>query len=180
MLNQLNAQRLRNSSLSTVTPPRASIDYSQTLADIAAPILYRSPLSSQADLPVYILNAAALPDANVVKFDNLLPYVLARLPNDEELVGGKGYEVVFFAGDGERNHSSPRKKRPGWQWVLRAYQVLTRAMRKRLQKLYLVHEKKWVKVTMEMFSSIASPKFRKKIFHGILFVEGPANNSQNY
>ncbi|MCJ1436399.1 hypothetical protein MMC27_005778 [Xylographa pallens] len=131
----------------------------------AAPILYRSPLPSQADLPVYVLNAAALPDVNHVKYDALLPYVLARLPNDEDLIGGKGYELVFFAGEEERSASVPRKSRPGWAWTLRAYNVLSRLIRKRLQKLYLVHQRSWVKVTVEMFSTVVSPKVRKKIVH---------------
>ncbi|MCJ1473232.1 hypothetical protein MMC13_001883 [Lambiella insularis] len=178
MLKQLNSRRVGSSSFSNVTPLRSSPEYSQSLADIAAPILYRSPLPSQADLPVYILNATALPDASDVNFDTLFPYVLARLPNDEELIGGKGYEVIFFTGDGEHSPPLPRKKRPGWQWFLRAYHALTRAMRKRLQRLYLVHEKRWVKVTMEMFSSIASPKFRKKIFHGTLRVKGSTESVQ--
>jgi Divergent CRAL/TRIO domain len=45
---------------------------------------------------------------------------------------------------------------------------LTRAMRKRLQKLYIVHERAWVRFLVEMFSTIVSPKFRKKIIHGQL------------
>lgn len=38
-------------------------------------------------------------------------------------------------------------------------------MRKRLQKLYIVHEKAWVRVLVEVFSTIVSPKFRRKIHH---------------
>ncbi|MCJ1379403.1 hypothetical protein MMC17_002504 [Xylographa soralifera] len=165
MRSQLAARRLRSTSLSTGTPPPSSLDYSNTLADIAAPILYRSPLPSQADLPVYILNATAFPDASRVKYDALLPYVLARLPNDEDLIGGKGYELIFFAGEEDRSTSIPKKARPGWAWILRAYNVLSRLIRKRLQKLYLVHQRSWVKVTVEMFSTVVSPKVRKKIVH---------------
>ena len=166
MRSQLTARRLRSTSLSTGTPPPSSPDYSSTLADIATPILYRSPLPSQADLPVYVLNAAAFPDASRVKYDALLPYVLARLPNDEDLIGGKGYELIFFAGEEDRSASIPKKARPGWAWILRAYNALSRLIRKRLQKLYLVHQRSWVKVTVEMFSTVVSPKVRKKIVHG--------------
>jgi len=38
-------------------------------------------------------------------------------------------------------------------------------MRKRLQKLYIVHEKAWVRILTEIFSTIVSPKFRRKIYH---------------
>ncbi|KAK3171169.1 hypothetical protein OEA41_003253 [Lepraria neglecta] len=163
------ANRLRSNSipLPSVPPPQTSKEYSITLAKIAAQILYRSPLPSQNDLPVFILNAAAFPDARNRDYDALLPYVLSRLPDDEELIGGHGYEVVFFAGGGGGNEAMQTKKaRPGWGWFLQAYHVLNRATRKRLQKLYLVHEKNWIRVLVEMFATVVSPKFRKKIVHG--------------
>ena len=163
------ANRLRSNSipLPSVPPPQTSKEYSITLANLAAEILYRSPLPSQNDLPVFILNAAAFPDARNRDYDALLPYVLSRLPDDEELIGGHGYEVVFFAGGGGGNEAMQTKKaRPGWGWFLQAYHVLNRATRKRLQKLYLVHEKNWIRVLVEMFATVVSPKFRKKIVHG--------------
>ena len=92
--------------------------------------------------------------------------MLARLPDEEELIGGHGYEVVFFAGGGANGATVVRKGRPGWGWFLQAYHVLTRATRKRLQRLWVVHEKRWVRVLVEMFSTVVSPKFRKKIVHG--------------
>ncbi|KAI9780874.1 MAG: hypothetical protein M1839_006501 [Geoglossum umbratile] len=159
------AQRLRRNSLSSVPPQRSSPDYSTALADLSARILYRSPLPSQSNLPVFVLNAAAFPDAKEADYDALLPYVLSRLPGEEELIGGKGYEVLFLAGGGDDGPTTAKKGRPGWGWFVQAYHVLTRAMRKRLQKLYIVHERAWVRVLVEMFSTIVSPKFRKKIIH---------------
>lgn len=92
--------------------------------------------------------------------------MLARLPNEEELIGGHGYEVVFFAGGGPNETTQPKKGRPSWGWFLQAYNVLTRATRKRLQTLYIVHEKNWIRVLVETFATVVSPKFRKKIVHG--------------
>ncbi|EON62698.1 hypothetical protein W97_01922 [Coniosporium apollinis CBS 100218] len=158
-------QRLRGSSLSAVPPPRASSDYSTGLASAAASILYRSPLPSRSGLPIYILNAAAFPDSQEADYDALLPYVLARLPGEDELINGREYEVVFLAGGNPESATSQRKSRPGWGWFVQAYHVLSRAMRKRLQKLYIVHERSWVRVLVEMFSTIVSPKFRRKIVH---------------
>lgn len=170
MRSQLSRQLRSNSNpLSSVPPAPNSSEYSTSLANTAARILYRSPLPSQKDLPIYILNSWAFPDASTTNYDTLLPYVLARLPDDDELIGGLGYEIVFFAGGGGGDEATQTKKsRPGWGWFLQAYHVLTRATRKRLQKLYIVHEKKWIKVLVETFASIVSPKFRKKIIHGKL------------
>ncbi len=163
------ANRLRSTSipLNSVTPHVTSKEYSTTLANLAARILYRSPLPSRNDLPVFILNAAAFPDTRTSDYDALLPYVLDRLPDKEELIGGHGYEVVFFAGGEGGNEALQNKKaRPGWGWFLQAYHVLPGATRKRLHTLYVVHEKKWIRVLMEMFATVVSPKFRKKIVHG--------------
>lgn len=132
----------------------------------AAGILYRSPLRSKTNHAIYILNAAALPDAQEVDFDNLLPYVLARLPGEDELVAGTEYEVIFFAGGSAEGATSTKKNRPGWGWFVQAYHVLSRAMRKRIQRLYIVHERRWVRMLVEAFSTVASPKFRRKIVHG--------------
>lgn len=183
--------------LTSIPPPATSTDYSLPLANLACRILYQSPLPSNDGLPVYILNAAAFPDAKTVDYDALLPYVLARLPGEEELIGGEGYEIVFFAGGtggpegGDRARAGSagsngggrgkdetgqgagsggtagKRSRPGWGWFLQAYHVLSRAMRKRLRKLYVVHEKGWIRVVMEMFATIVSPKVRKKVLHGM-------------
>lgn len=134
------------------------------MAKAATSILYRSPIPSKEGRPVFILNAAAMPDTHETDFDALLPYVLARLPEEDDLLKGYEYEVVFFAGDGD-NGATTKKHRPGWGWFLQAYHVLSRAMRKRLQKLYIVHEKAWVRILTEIFSTIVSPKFRRKIYH---------------
>ena len=180
--------------LSSIPPPKTSTDYSPNLAALAARILYRSPLNSRDDLPLYILDASAFPDSKQTDYDSLLPYVLARLPAEDELLGGTGYEVVFFAGwssaENTRKRSTSatgssaasssngvdcttssgaKKSRPGWGWFLQAYQALSRAMRKRLMKLYVVHEKGWIRILMEMFATVVSPKVRKKVIHGMCF-----------
>jgi Rho GTPase-activating protein 1 len=163
--------RTRSASLSTVPPSPSSADYSHTLAKVAASILYRSPIRTKSGHPTYILNAAALPDTHEVNFDGLLPYVLARLPGEEELITGTEYEVIFLAGGNAEGSTTIKKARPGWGWFFQAYHVLSRAMRKRIQRLYIVHEKSWVRILVEMFSTIVSPKFRRKIVHGALFFE---------
>ena len=170
MRPQLLARRLRGNSLSTVAPSPTSPDFNTDLAAAAARMVYRSPLPSANDLPVYILDAAAFPDTKDADYDRLLPYVLARFPDEPTLIGGRGYEVVFFAGGAEPrgvSSAADAKKpgRPSWAWITQAYHALSRALRKRLQRLYLVHERRWVRVVSEMFSTIVSPKFRRKVVH---------------
>ena len=160
-----SSQHRRNSSLSTVPPPRTSSDYSPEHASIAASILYRSPLPSQDGLPIYILNAAAFPDAFEVDYDTLLAYVLARLPGEDELLAGEDYEIIFFAGGQPDSATSEKKTSPGVGWYLQTYHVLSRAVRKRLKRLYVVHERSWVRVLIQVFGTIVSPKFKKKIIH---------------
>ena len=161
----VNRLRSNSTPLNSVPPASTSDDYSIILANLAARIIYRSPLPSQSDLPVFILNGAALPDAKTTDYNALLPYVLSRLPDDEELIGGLGYEVVFFAGSGGNAATQTKKGRPSWQWFMQAYHVLTRAKRKRLQKLYIVHDRNFIRVLLEFFASVISPKFRKKLVH---------------
>lgn len=162
----VNRLRSNSTPLNSVPPASTSNDYSTELANLAARSIYLSPLPSQNDLPVFILNGAAFPDAKTTDYDALLPYVLSRLPDDEELIGGHGYEVVFFAGGGGNAATQTKKAKPSWQWFMQAYHVLTRAKRKRLQKLYIVHDKNnFIRVLVEFFASVVSPKFRKKLIH---------------
>lgn len=157
--------RQRSKSLSTIPPSETSEDYLPHLAAIAASILYRSPLPSRQGRPIYVLNAAAFPDAFEVDYDTLLSYVLARLPGEDELLSGTEYEIVFLAGGQPDNATSEKKAGPGMGWYLQAYHVLSRATRKRLQKLYIVHPRTWVRVLIGVFGTIVSPKFRRKIVH---------------
>jgi Rho GTPase-activating protein 1 len=173
-MKQAFSRRARNRahSLSTVPPPLASEDYSPALAKAATSILYRSPIPSKSGHTIYILNVAALPDTHEVDYDSLLPYVLSRLPGEEDLIKGVKYEIVLFAGAGPESATGGKKNQPGWGWFVQAYHVLSRAMRKRIQRLYIVHEKTWVRVLAEMFSTVVSHKFRRKVVHGeSIFVE---------
>ena len=191
----VNRLRANSIPLNTVPPKPSSDEYHPELAALASRILYRSPLNSPADLPIYILDSAAFPNAKQEYYDQLLPYVLTQLPHEEELIGGREYEIVFFAGGNpgstyarktssaeddeveekeEEQHGGRigarvrRSKKPGFAWFMKAYNVLNRATRKRLKKLWIVHERRWVRVLVEMFATVVSPKFRKKVVHGKL------------
>lgn len=158
--------RARSNSLATVPPPRDSANYQPELAQIAARILYRSPLLSNDGLPIYVLNSAAFPDEFDVDYDSLLPYVLERLPREDQLLGGQSYEILFLAGGQSDGATTIKKSRPSWGWFINAYQILSRALRKRMHKLYVVHTRSWVRILVEMFSTIVSPKSRRKIING--------------
>ena len=87
------------------------------------------------------------------------------MPGEEELLSGTEYEIVFFAGGSPDNATAEKKQGPGMGWYLQAYHVLSRATRKRLQRLYIVHPRTWVRVLIGVFGTIVSPKFRRKIVH---------------
>jgi Rho GTPase-activating protein 1 len=164
-VTQRRGNRSRSTSLSSVPPARTSSDFDHELATLAASIIYKSPLPSQAGLPIYIVNAAAFPDAYEVDYNSLLPYVLARLPDEDELISGTEYEIIFFAGGQAEGATTEKKQGPGVGWYLQAYQVLSRATRKKLQKLYIVHPRTWVRVLVNVFGTVVSPKFRRKIIN---------------
>jgi Rho GTPase-activating protein 1 len=164
-VTQRRGNRSRSTSLSSVPPAKTSGDFDRGLATLAASIIYRSPLPSQAGLPIYIVNAAAFPDAYEVDYNSLLPYVLARLPDEDELISGTEYEIIFFAGGQPDGATTEKKQGPGVGWYLQAYQVLSRATRKKLQKLYIVHPRTWVRVLVNVFGTVVSPKFRRKIIN---------------
>jgi Rho GTPase-activating protein 1 len=148
--------------------------YNHDLAALAAKILYRAGTDPVSGGPLLILCAAAFPDANEVDYTVLLPYVLSNLPADEELGGledgaqNGGYSVIFFAGGGADGKPAPG--RPSWKWTLQAYTLvgvfrelagtvnderqrvladgsgqLGRAVRKKIRKLWVVHEKGWIR-----------------------------------
>lgn len=162
---QRRPRRDRSHSISTVPPAENDEDYSPELAATAASILYKSPLPSLEGRAIYVLNAAAFPDAFDIDYDSLLAYVLARLPGEDELIAGADYEIVFFAGGTPDNATAEKKSGPNTGWYLQAYHVLSRATRKKLQKLYIVHPRTWVRVLISVFGTIVSPKFRRKIVH---------------
>jgi len=164
-VTQRRGNRSRSTSLSSVPPARSSSDFDHELATLAASIIYKSPLPSQAGLPTYVVNAAAFPDAYEVDYNALLPYVLARLPEEDELISGTEYEIIFFAGGQADGATTEKKQGPGVGWYLQAYQVLSRATRKKLQKLYIVHPRTWVRVLVNVFGTVVSPKFRRKIIN---------------
>lgn len=162
---QRRLARTRGNSLSTVPPKETDEDHIPELAACAASIIYRTPKPSPEGRPVYILNAAAFPDSFDVDYDSLLSYVLDRLPKEDELLSGTEYEIVFFAGGQPEGATTEKKNGPGIGWYVRAYEVLSRALRKKLQRLYIVHPRTWVRVLLGAFSTIVSPKFRRKLIH---------------
>ncbi|KAI5785765.1 hypothetical protein FPQ18DRAFT_85515 [Pyronema domesticum] len=158
--------------------------YDPVLAQMASKILYRSGRCPVSGGPLLVLCAAAFPDAGEVDYNALLPYVLSNLPGDEELMGEQdGYSVVFFAGGSEKKEGQT-VGRPTWKWTLQAYTLvgvfkeiqrmldeeadgnqLGRAVRKKIQRLWVVHEKSWIRTILEIMVGVVSVKFRRKIVH---------------
>lgn len=149
----------------------SSLSWSPSLAELASKILYRTGQCPVSGGPLLILNAAAFPDPEQIDYNKLLPYVLANLPGENELEGTDGYGVVFFAGGGSGGSGgiglTGGGGRPSWTWMLQAYHLLGRAVRKKIKRLWVVHEKAWVRVMLEVMAGVVSGKARKKVIHGI-------------
>ncbi|KAK9461868.1 uncharacterized protein V1516DRAFT_274674 [Lipomyces oligophaga] len=114
---------------------------------ILYPTNYQDPVSKS---PLYILNSTALPSPRQVSYNLLLPHLL-------EVVARVDYSILFFAGGAT--------SRPTWAWMIHTYSTLDRDVRKRLKRLYIVHENWWVRTIMKMVASAVSSKFRHKVIH---------------
>lgn len=100
-------------------------------------------------LPVVLVDSTALPpgqlpsDAQILEAVDLLPQT--------------DHEVIFFA--------SGAPKTPNMPWLLNSYRLLSREAKKRVQKVYMVHERWWVKTFTSLLGNVVSPKFQRKITH---------------
>ncbi|CUS14721.1 unnamed protein product [Tuber aestivum] len=177
---ETQAQLPRSISPASVAkaPEEGDPKYDHALAGLAAKILYRAGACPISGGPLLVLCAASFPDTRQLDYNELLPYVLSILPGDDELgeeSDGGGYSVVFFAGGGTANvggkeggAGAGKGNRPSWAWTLQAYHLigqLGRAVKKRIRKLWVVHERAWVRVILEVMAGVVSVKFRKKVVH---------------
>ncbi len=116
---------------------------------MAAEILQRTELTDPAtQTPVLTVTAANIP--RLPFYTDLIPQLLEQLPPTP-------YSIVFFAAGGEN--------RPAWNEFLRMYKGISRDVRKRIARLYIVHESWAVRVLLELLSGVVSPKFKRKLVH---------------
>lgn len=101
-------------------------------------------------LPLVVVDSTALPEHQSEEYQSIVEKVIDRLPKHD-------YVMLFFA------CGAPSK--PSWSWVARTYSMLERHTKKRLRKVYIVHESWWVRAVTEMLRGVVSSKFRKKLIH---------------
>ncbi|KAA8911166.1 hypothetical protein TRICI_003888 [Trichomonascus ciferrii] len=101
-------------------------------------------------LPIVVVDSTQFPPPQSDVYSQLVGQVLERLPKTN-------YVVVFFA------CGAPNK--PSWSWVAKTYSMLDRPTKKRIKKLYVVHESWWVRAVTEMLRGVVSSKFKRKIVH---------------
>ncbi|KAF5096123.1 hypothetical protein DV451_004396 [Geotrichum candidum] len=129
----------------------ASFLSSEELALIAERVVYpTSTFDPSTRLPLVIMNSTAFPKSPDDYTPELMAKFIERLPR-------KPYALVFFA------CGAPNK--PSWSWISKIYAMLDRQVKKRVDKVYVVHESWWVRAVTEMFRGVVSSKFKKKIFH---------------
>lgn len=101
-------------------------------------------------LPIVVVDSTQFPPPQSDVYSQLVSQVLERLPRTN-------YVVIFFA------CGAPNK--PSWSWVAKTYSMLDRPTKKRIKKLYVVHESWWVRAVTEMLRGVVSSKFKRKIVH---------------
>lgn len=101
-------------------------------------------------LPLVVINSIGFPTTDDDNSTNVMEQILSRLPTSP-------YALIFFA--------CGAPNRPSWAWLTRVYNMLSHDMKKRVGKVYLVHESWWVRAVTEMFTGITSSKFSSKISH---------------
>ncbi|KAI9226167.1 MAG: Rho GTPase activation protein, partial [Piptocephalis tieghemiana] len=101
--------------------------------------------------PMLVFCACQLPDPSKVDYDLIYERILIKL---DELVEND-YTLVFFSGGA--------KYRPGWAWLFKSYQQMSRSYKKNLKHLYIVHPSMWARIMIDMMSAVFSNKFYKKL-----------------
>lgn len=118
---------------------------------VAERVVYpSSTFDPSTRLPLVIMNSTAFPKSPEDYTSELMARIIERLPVTS-------YALVFFA------CGAPNK--PSWSWISKIYAMLDRQVKKRVGKVYVVHESWWVRAVTEMFRGVVSSKFKKKMVH---------------
>ncbi|ANB13371.1 Ecm25p [Sugiyamaella lignohabitans] len=126
----------------------ASPRYIQAIADQVVHVT--STVDPGTRLPIVVIDSTELPAPSSEVYSLLVPAIMAKLPSTN-------YALLFFA------CGAPNK--PSWSWVAKAYSMLDHDFKKRVKKVYVVHESWWVRAITEMLRGVVSTKFKKKVVH---------------
>lgn len=128
---------------SNLTPEQVKI--------MAEQVVYRTSTFDPATrLPLVVMNSTAFPNSPDDYTPELIGQFIERLPV-------MSYALLFFA------CGAPNT--PSWSWISKMYTMLSRDTKKRVGKVYIVHESWWVRAVTEMFRGVISSKFKKKMVH---------------
>lgn len=107
-------------------------------------------LDPSTRLPLVVIDSTALPSSDSQHFNQCVSRAIGKLPKSNHV-------LLFFA------CGAPNK--PSWSWVAKTYAMLERPTKKRIKKIYVVHESWWVRAMIEMLRGVVSSKFKGKIVH---------------
>ncbi|KAG5368004.1 Protein ECM25 [Yarrowia sp. C11] len=126
-------------------------DVPQDPKRVAAKIVYQTDtVDPQTRLPIVVIDSSALPEPSSKSHAILFPHLVNNLPNQP-------FVLVFFA--------CGAPQRPSWSWATKTYAMIERDVKKRVRKVYVVHESWWVRAVTEMLGGFISTKFKAKIHH---------------
>lgn len=118
---------------------------------LARKIVYETDtVDPQTRLPIVVIDSSSLPEPSSKSHSVLFPYLVNNLPKTP-------FVLVFFA--------CGAPQRPSWSWATKTYAMIERDVKKRVRKVYVVHESWWVRAVTEMLGGFISTKFKAKIHH---------------
>ena len=120
------------------------------MAESRCELCYRIP--RQEPIPLFAL-CLPMEECN---YDEVLPDILRTIDASAQTTHVR-YELIIFCAGG--------RHRPSWPWLIQTFSRLDTRYKKGLSRLYLVHEKSWVRVCMQLLENLVSPKFAKKVVH---------------
>ncbi|PRT52504.1 Protein ECM25 [Wickerhamiella sorbophila] len=100
-------------------------------------------------LPVVLIDSTAVAPGELPS-ESLILDAVSWLPQTDHI-------VIFFA--------SGAPKTPNMPWLLKSYRLLSREAKKRIQRVFMVHERWWVKTFTSLLGNVVSPKFQRKLVH---------------
>lgn len=104
---------------------------------------------------VIVFSACKLPPKTDIDHAKLLEYMKHTLDQYVE----NDYIIVYF------HHGLTSRNKPKLSWMVQAYGELGRKYKKNLKALYIVHPSNFIRILTNIFKTIISPKFGRKVMY---------------
>ncbi|BFZ54363.1 hypothetical protein PYCC9005_001397 [Savitreella phatthalungensis] len=121
--------------------------------------LWSMAKSSEGQRPLLILTLAAMPDPEFTAPDLLVEEAIHIIEEATQHTDDRRYDLIVFCA------GVSRESRPSLAWIVRAFKHIPRRYKKSIARLYLVHQRTWIRVATQVLEHLVSAKFHRKIHH---------------